>query len=133
MKTMGLRIQQKREECGLTQEDLGKKLGVSRQTICKWESGNVKHFDRSYIDKMSKIFNCDPAWLMNMDGSKTYLTYTAPNREPITLSVSGKPIIGESAKRAALYAAALNVLPQNLDVAIELLKSLSDKAGDRNA
>jgi len=126
VKTMGKRIQMKREEYGMTQEELGKKLGVSRQTIYKWESGSVQHFDRSYVDKMAKIFQCDPAWLMNMDGSKALVTYTAPDREAITLAVDTQPpIIGESAKRAALYAAALAVPYENLDVAIELLKSLA--------
>ena len=36
--TTGQRIAAKRKELGLSQEALGEKLGVSRQSIYKWES-----------------------------------------------------------------------------------------------
>ena len=36
--TIGQRIAQKRKECSLSQEALGERLGVSRQSIYKWES-----------------------------------------------------------------------------------------------
>ena len=36
--TTGQRIAQKRKEAGLSQEALGGELGVSRQSIYKWES-----------------------------------------------------------------------------------------------
>lgn len=133
MKEMGRRIQQKREEMELTQEQLGKKLGVSRQTIYKWEAGDVKHFDRSYVAKMADIFHCSAAWLMGLDNSNAVVTYNAPGREPVKLTVdTQEPIIGESALRAKLYQAALEVSPGNLQVAIELLRSLA-KGGDVNA
>jgi DNA-binding XRE family transcriptional regulator len=133
MRRMGMRIQQKREELGLTQEELGKKLGVSRQTIYKWESGSVQHFDRSYVQKMADLFHCSPAWLMNMESTNAVVTYEAKGREPVTLSVDESPIIGEVGKRAALYKAALDVPTENIPVAIELLKSLTIKEGDNNA
>ena len=37
--TLGQRIAQHRKELGLSQEALGDRLGVSRQSIYKWESG----------------------------------------------------------------------------------------------
>lgn len=40
--TLGQRTAQKRKELGLSQEALGERLGVSRQSIYKWESG-VSH------------------------------------------------------------------------------------------
>ena len=36
--TTGRRVARKRKELGLSQEALGEKLGVSRQSIYKWES-----------------------------------------------------------------------------------------------
>ena len=126
MKTLGQRIHQKRTELGLTQEELGKQLGVKRQAICKWEKGEVTEFKRSYILTMATIFHCDPAWLMGFDkDSNVYLTYNAPGKEPVTAIVDKEPIMGVSSKRSALYRAALNVKTENLDVAIDLLKSLS--------
>ena len=36
----GEAIKQKREQLGLTQQDLAEKLFVSRQTVCRWENGS---------------------------------------------------------------------------------------------
>lgn len=125
MKALGKRIHDKREECKLTQSQLAKKLGVSRQTIYKWENGAVKHIDRPYIATLADIFHCTPEWLMGMDGADVMLTYQAEGREPVQLRVNGTPIIGEISLRAKLYNAALKVRPENLQIAIELLQSLA--------
>ena len=128
MKTMGERIRQKRTECGLTQEELGKKLvpPVKRQAICKWEKGEVTEFKRSYIQQMSSIFRCKPEWLMNLDDAPSVrLTYDAPGKEPVHTLVDQDPIIGESSLRTELYKVALKVKPENLPVAIDLLNTLT--------
>ena len=39
--TIGQRVAQKRKELGLSQEALGDTLGVSRQSIYKWESDSA--------------------------------------------------------------------------------------------
>ena len=39
--TIGQRVAQKRRELGLSQEALGDQLGVSRQSIYKWESDSA--------------------------------------------------------------------------------------------
>ena len=126
MKQMAKRIREMRLKNELTQEQLGEKLGVLRQTISNWENGDVANIKRSSIAKMAEIFRCDPVWLMGFeDSEKVKLTYTADNKDPLEVHVDSIPIIGESAKRAALYQAALDVKPECLDVAIKLLKSLS--------
>lgn len=127
MKIMGQRIRQKRIELGLTQDELGEKLGLSKSQISKIEKGEVKAIDRDYLAKMTQLFHCKADWLLNLDDADVAeLTYTAPGKEPIR-AVIGKegPIIGPASKRAKLYQAAMDVKPENLDVAIELLKSLS--------
>lgn len=37
--TFGEAIKEKREQFGLTQQELAEKLFVSRQTVCRWENG----------------------------------------------------------------------------------------------
>ena len=39
MMTFGEAIKKKREQLGLTQQELAEKLFVSRQTVCRWENG----------------------------------------------------------------------------------------------
>lgn len=128
MKKMGLRIRQKRHELNLTLEELGEKLGIQKSAISKWERGEVMNIKREYIDKMATLFDVSPQWLMGYEkADQVTLTYEAPGHETVKTTVDGQPIIGTeaSAKRAQLYQAALNVRPENMDVAIKLLKSLS--------
>ena len=126
MKTMGTRIQEMRTKCNMTQEELGDKLGVLRQTIGKWEAGDVQNIKRSYIAKMADMFHCDPVWLMGFDGApEVGLTYTAPDKESVMVTVDHMPIVGENSLRAKLYQAAVRVRTENLQTAIEVLESLS--------
>ena len=125
MKTMGKRIAQKREEKHMTMEELGAKLGVTKSTISKWERGEVEHIKRSYIDKLCDIFQCPPQWLMGFEGTEDVkITYSAENKEPVTAIVDKTPLLGNSNKRAKLYQVALDVRPENIEVAINILKSL---------
>lgn len=124
-KIMGQRIHDKREEFSLSREELAEKLGVTRQTIYSWENGKVKNIDRDYINRMAAMWNCDPQWLMHMeDTAQVTATYKAEGREPVTVIVNNDPIMGPASLRAQLYRVAVDVKPENLKTAIEILKSL---------
>ena len=57
-KTIGNKIKIKRVECGLTQADLGKKLGLTFQQVQKYEMAKNKvGIDKLY--KISNILNTD--------------------------------------------------------------------------
>lgn len=127
MKKMGQRIHDKRTELGWTMRELAEKVGVQGSAVNKWEKGTVTNISRGHIAKMADLFDVSPAWLMGFDDTTDVtVTYTSPNGETVTALVeNSKPLMGVSAKRVALYQAALAVKPENYDVAIELLKSLS--------
>ena len=126
MNKTGQRIHDKRIQMNLTMEDLAKKIGVNKSSISKWEAGEVENIKRSYISKMAAIFQCSPDWLMCFDDSDVVrVTYSAEGKEPFTATVDKTPIIGNSSKIAELYKVALQVKPENLDVAIDILKSLT--------
>ena len=123
---MGQRIHDKRREYGYTLRDLADKLKVSPQTVSKWELGRVKNIDRDYIAKMAALFHVTPEWLLHMEDSpRVTATYSAPGKESVTVTVNKEPIMGAASLRAQLYKAAVDVKPENLQVAIELLKTLS--------
>lgn len=67
---MGERIKFLRQKMGLTQEELGKYIGVKKAAIMKYEKGNVKNMKRSTIATLSKLFNVSPSYLMCMDEPK---------------------------------------------------------------
>ena len=129
MKEMGKRIKQKREELNLTLEDLGKKLGVTKSTISKYERGEIQQIKRAHVEELSKILHCSPEWLMGFDTAKDVkVIYSADGHEPVEALVEvSKPILGreaEMAKRALLYKVALEVKPEYLQAAIDILKAL---------
>lgn len=126
MNKMGDRIHEKRLEYGLTMEELAEKIGVNKSSISKWEANDVGNIKRSSIQKMAEIFHCRPSWLMGFeDTPQVTVTYNAEGKEPLTALVdTQEPIIGESSKRAQLYKVALEIKPENLDIAIQILKSL---------
>lgn len=133
MKAMGKRIRDERQKWDYTLDEVSEKVGVSKSTLSKLENGLLKRPPRPLIDQLAHLFDCDPAYLMGYHPTDNVtLTYSAPGKEDVVLTVDGKPILGEQGLRARLYKAALNVPAENLAVAIELLKSLSAKDGDAN-
>ena len=130
MKTMGQRIRDERTKRKLTQTQLGKIIGVSRQTISLWESGKIQFVDRFKINQLAEFFHCDPGWLMDMkDAGQVTVTYEAEGKEPVKMLVShehDRPIIGTSALKIKLYETALQIPPDRYEIAIKLLKSLLD-------
>jgi transcriptional regulator with XRE-family HTH domain len=65
--TMGQRIRDLRKEHKMTQDELGKHLGVGRSAILKYEKGEVENLPRSSIEKMALLFGVSPSYLMCFD------------------------------------------------------------------
>lgn len=57
------RIAQLRKQAGLTQEQMGERLGVSRQAVSKWESGQANP-DVAYVAEMCRLFGVSSDWLL---------------------------------------------------------------------
>ena len=64
--TTGQRIAAKRKELGLSQEALGEKLGVSRQSIYKWESDTSLPEIEKLIS-LSRLFSVSIGWLLGVE------------------------------------------------------------------
>ncbi|MCM1233037.1 MAG: helix-turn-helix domain-containing protein [Ruminococcus flavefaciens] len=60
----GKRIKARRRELGITQEELGKKAGVTKATINKYETGIVSNLKRSTIEEIAKALNVSPSYIM---------------------------------------------------------------------
>lgn len=105
--TMGERIAQKRKELGLSQEALGEQLGVSRQSIYKWESGAaVPEVDK--LVALSRLFGVPVGWLLGVEGPAPASDGAAPEEDgssaPEELTEAQLRMAEEIASR---YAAAL--------------------------
>ena len=66
-KNMGEILKKLRIERGLTQEEVGKIIGVQKAAIQKYEKGDVKNLKRSAIRKLSEFYNVSPSYLMGLE------------------------------------------------------------------
>ena len=64
--TTGQRIAAKRKELELSQESLGEALGVSRQSIYKWES-DTSLPDIDKLVALSRLFHVSVGWLLGVE------------------------------------------------------------------
>lgn len=69
-KISGLRIKECRKEAKMTQDELGKRLGVKKSAVSKWETGKIVNLKRDTIQSMANMFDVSPMWLMGYDVAK---------------------------------------------------------------
>ncbi|MCD8333753.1 MAG: helix-turn-helix domain-containing protein [Clostridiales bacterium] len=58
------RIKARRTELGLTLEQVGNYVGVSKSTVKKWETGYISNMRRDKIARLSEILQISPVELM---------------------------------------------------------------------
>ena len=92
--TIGQRIAQKRKELGLSQEALGIELGVSRQSIYKWESDSSLPEVEKLI-ALAKRFGVSIGWLLGVEEP----TGTAAPTEPQELTDTQLQMVDEIVSR----------------------------------
>ena len=63
--TVGEKIKTLRKELGLTQTELGEKLGVQKNAVSKWETGRVDDIPGSKIRAMATLFGVSPSYLID--------------------------------------------------------------------
>ncbi|MBQ2890794.1 MAG: helix-turn-helix transcriptional regulator [Clostridia bacterium] len=64
---MGERLKELRLEKGLTQEEVGKIIGVQKAAIQKYEKGDIKNMKTDAARKLAKFYNVTPAYIMGID------------------------------------------------------------------
>lgn len=72
------KIKTRREEIGLTLEEIGNYLGVSKATVQRYESGEIKNLKLGTIEKLSVILKTTPAYLMGWDKEDDLEQFTTP-------------------------------------------------------
>lgn len=64
--TLGEKIAKQRKELNYTQEQLADILGVSRQSISKWES-DIAYPETDKLIELGKLFDCSMDYLLKED------------------------------------------------------------------
>ena len=73
---IGGRLRELRLAKGLTQEELGKSIGVGKSAICQYESG-AREPDTASLMRMAGFFGVTTDWLLGADGPERFMV-----REP---------------------------------------------------
>lgn len=70
MSTIGSRIRDRRNELGLSADDLAFSLGKNRATIYRYEGDEIENFPISVIGPLAQVLNVSPAYLMGWSTEK---------------------------------------------------------------
>ncbi len=71
--TVGERIRKKRESIGISQTEFAKKVGVSKQTLYKYETNIITNIPCNTIENIANILNISPAILMGWENEETHI------------------------------------------------------------
>lgn len=105
--TIGDKIRLHRKALGLTQTELGEKLGVKTNAVSKWECGRVDDIPTSKIKAMAKLFDVQLSYLIDEK-------QPAPTNE------------GElNAEDKRLLTMIRNLSPENRERIVEIIKALA--------
>lgn len=67
----GTKIRELRLLAGMSQEELGKRVGVQRAAINKYEKGIVENIPLQTIEKMAQIFDVSPTYIVGWNDDNT--------------------------------------------------------------
>lgn len=149
MTTIGKNMRQRRLALNMTLEEVAAKVGVSRQTMSRYETGVIKNYTPERVSEIASALNTtgsyllgytdDPdarpdGWAVNLPDGRTILTMDAPDIEVLrnaqrdaekTLIEAVMPICGK--KLSTMSGAEFTILDrERVETVSDFLKRNSD-------
>lgn len=104
---IGVRIRNRRKDIGMTQEELGKAVGVTKATINKYETGIVINMKRPTVEKIAVALNVPPGYLMgwtdNLANVQTNNGVIGQNSGTVTVNNSERTLSKEELELLRIY------------------------------
>ena len=98
---VGERVKERRTELNLTMPELGKRIGVNKSTIQRYEAGGVDPTRTMIINGLAEALLTTPEWLTGLSEEKEYSTRTVCEKtmeehtkkflDVLTSTVQGEP------------------------------------------
>lgn len=109
-----------RERCGMTQNDLAEQLGVSQQTISKYENGS-REPDLENLIRMSKIFHVTTDYLLGLTDSTSAYTLHEKDYGNVNPKISERvtQLMEEKSMDLLSLSSACNLSPEELRLFLE--------------
>ena len=80
-KEVGLRIKERRNELKISMPELGRRVGVNKSTIQRYEADGVNPKRTMVINGLAEALLTTPEWLTGLSDDKEYDTYTLCQRD----------------------------------------------------
>ena len=100
-KQVGRRIKERRTELNITMPELGRRVGVNKSTIQRYEADGVDPKRTMVINGLAEALLTTPEWLTGLSDDKEYDTYTLCQRaieehirkylDTVSYTVKGEP------------------------------------------
>lgn len=101
MNEIALRIKQRREELGMSAEQLAEKIGKAKTTIYRYESGFIEKMPTNVLSDIANVLNVSPTYLLYGTQDSSFDTLPS-NVRPIHLKKF--PMLGEIACGKPIFA-----------------------------
>lgn len=102
--TIGEQIYKCRKEARMTLEQLGQAIGVSKQTVQRYESGVISNIPADKIEAMAKALGVLPATLMGWAEADDFFTPISRRKLPVLGSIAcGEPVYAEQEHECYMY------------------------------
>lgn len=73
-KEIGTKIRERRQELNMTVFELANRLHMSKATIHRYESGDIKSIKLPVVESLARELRCNPAWLIGKSDRKETAT-----------------------------------------------------------
>ena len=84
------KIKSRRQEFGLTLEDVARNVGVGKSTVLRWERGEIKNMGSNRVKKMAEILQMNPLELVPDASSELPWEEAAMKSEAFDAFLSGE-------------------------------------------
>lgn len=89
----GDKLKRRRLELGLTLENIGEIVGVSKSTVMKWETGHIENMKRDKIALLAKALRVSPLWVMEMEDIENAIPYRTKKVPMLGITAAGEPLM----------------------------------------
>lgn len=120
----GERIKVLREHFGFTQDELAEKIGTTKQTIYKYETGLITNIPSDKIEAMAELFGVSPSFLMGWDEPEEKSYYLNPDAAAFAQEIADRPGL------RALFSAARDVNEEDLRFMVEMAERFKKESGE---
>lgn len=115
---LGQRLRELRTLAGLTLDEAGKRIGASKQTLYKYETGIITNIPLDKIEELAKLYHVSPAEIMGWsDDDENY--YHDPEAAALADMIKDNP------RYRVLFEASRNLSADDVDFVIDMINKLA--------